>query len=297
MTPDDLRTVPPVAEPSGTSDAEVLVVIPFRDRNTGNTRLRNLLACLLCLADQSWPRQDYQVVVVESDEKPRFRHIIEPHVDHYLFAPKAGTFNKSWAVNVGVVNTPGDPEAICILDADVLADRDFIARNVARFQRPGTSGHLTYRNMLSLSEAATSHAIRRRLLDRAAQADPDELRGFYLRRPPGCCVWVRASAFHRIGGMDERYEGWGGEDNDFAYRMDFHCAFDAYDDWLLHMAHPAASVLREDGEQVNSHIPGLSWRPGQPIGRMDRFHDEQATHEAHWDRPVTADAQGPAATG
>lgn len=271
VTTEALGALSPAARPSAAEDAEVLVVIPFRDRDTGGARLRNLLACLLSVADQSYPRERYRVVVVESDDRPRFRDIIEPYVDDYLFAPKPDTFNKSWAVNVGVVNAPGRAEAICILDADVLADRDFIARNAARFERPGTAGHLTYRNMLSLSETATSNAIRNRLMRGADQADPQTLRGFFLRRPPGCCLWVRPSAFHRIGGMDERYEGWGGEDNDFVYRMDFNSAFDSYDDWLLHMAHPPASLLMENGELVNAHIPGLSWRPDQPIGRIDRF--------------------------
>jgi glycosyltransferase involved in cell wall biosynthesis len=277
---EDVRALTPIVPPTGRHDAEVLVVIPFRDRDSGMNRLRNLLACLLSLGDQTFPRERYQVVVVESDEKPRWREVIEPHVDHYIFAPKPGTFNKSWAVNVGVVNAPGQAEAICILDADVLADREFIARNAQRFERPGTSGHLTYRNMLSLSEQSTSEAIRQRLLNGHGQAEPDRLRGFLLRRPPGCCLWVRAGAFHRIGGMDERYEGWGGEDNDFVYRMDFNAAFDSYDDWLLHMAHPPASVLMENGELVNAHIPGLSWRPIESIGRVDQFVTEEARHVA-----------------
>ncbi|MGI5212755.1 glycosyltransferase [Plantactinospora sp. CA-290183] len=271
VTPDELKALAPSTRPAAGADAEILVVIPFRDRDTREARLRNLLACLHTLHDQSYARERYRVVVVETDDRPRFSEVIRPHVDDYIFAPKADTFNKSWAVNVGVVNAARAAEVICILDADVLTDRDFIARNAARFQRPGTAGHLTYRNMFSLSETATSNAIRQRVLGGAGQADPDTLRGFLLRRPPGCCLWVRTGAFHLIGGMDERYEGWGGEDNDFVYRMDFNAAFDSYDDWLLHMAHPPSSLLMEDGELVNAHIPGLSWRPDGPIGRIDRF--------------------------
>ncbi|MGW0804682.1 glycosyltransferase [Nonomuraea sp. NPDC002799] len=253
------------------SRAEALIVIPFRDRDTGGARLRNLLACLLALRDQSFPRQAYQVVVVESDDEPRWREVIEPFADHYLFARNPGLFNKSWAVNAGVVNSPGAAELICVLDADVLADRDFVTRNVARFQRPGTAGHLTYRDMFCLDESSTSWAIRERIERRAADADPDHLRGFLLRRPPGCCLWVRRAPFERIGGMDERYEGWGGEDHDFVYRFDIAAPFDSYDDRLLHLTHPPASVLRDDGELINAHIPPLSWKPVEPIGRLDRF--------------------------
>lgn len=259
---------------------EVLVVIPFRDRGSGR-RLRNLLACLQALRDQSVERGFYRVVVVETDERPRWRAAVEPYADHYLFAHKPGLFNKSWAVNVGVVNAPGRAGIVCVLDADALADRDFVARNAARFRRPGVMGHLSYRDMWCLDETSTSRAIEERLWRGAAQADADGLRAFVLRRPPGCCVWVRTSAFHRIGGMDERFEGWGGEDNDFAYRMDINSAFDHYDDQLLHMYHPSSAVLREDGELVNAHIPALSWGPSEtPIGDPDRFVPQPAAADA-----------------
>ncbi|HEX6527947.1 MAG TPA: galactosyltransferase-related protein [Streptosporangiaceae bacterium] len=266
---DELRDVPPGTPLSSPGEAEVLIVIPFQDRGAEQHRLRNLLACLLALRDQSSPRERYQVTVVETDGEARWSDVIRPRADHYLFAAKPGPFNKSWTVNVGVTHTPGRPEVICILDADVLVDRQFVERNAARFRRPGTGGHLTYRNMLSLDEPATSHAIRERVSQRKPQPDPDHFRGFMLRRPPGCCVWVRSAAFERIGGMDERYEGWGGEDYDFLHRLDLDTPLDNHDDWLLHMHHPPSAFIREDGGLVD--IPPLSWRPTEPIGRMDRF--------------------------
>jgi N-terminal domain of galactosyltransferase len=264
----DQPTGPPLADPAG---AEVLVVIPFQDRGQDRSRLRNLLACLLSLRDQSCARERYQVTVVESDAAERWSEVIGPRADHYIFARKPGPFCKSWAVNVGVTHSPGRPDVICILDADVLADREFITRNATRFRGPGTGGHLTYRNMLSLDEPATSRAIRDRVRRRAPRASPDHFRGFLLRRPPGCCVWVRAEAFRRIGGMDERYEGWGGEDYDFVHRLDLDAPLDYYDDWLLHMHHPPSAFIREDGGLAD--IPPLSWQPTEPIGRLDRFAD------------------------
>lgn len=251
--------------------APVLIVIPFRDRGADESRLRNLLACLLSLRDQSASRVSYRVAVVETDEEPRWRDILTPWTDRYLFARKPGLFNKSWAVNVGVVDDAGAAELICILDADVLVDRDFVARNMARFQKPGAMGHLTYRDMWSLDEASTSRSIKQRLRQRAAEVNPAALRGFVLRRPPGACLWVRLSSFHAIGGMDERFEGWGGEDNDFSYRLDTHSAFDSYNDLLLHMYHPPSAALRDDGQLLNAHIPGLSWQPGEKIGDLARF--------------------------
>jgi hypothetical protein len=122
--------------------------------------------------------------------------------------------------------------------------------------------------MLCLDEPATSHAIREQLQRREPQASPDHFRGYLLRRPPGCCVWVRSAAFSQIGGMDECYEGWDGEDHDFRDRLDRDTPLDSYD-WLLHMHHPPSAFIREDGGLAD--IPPLSWRPAEPIGRLDRF--------------------------
>jgi hypothetical protein len=274
----DLAELSPGTRLSPSARPEVLIAIPFRDREPGGgDRLRNLVACLLSLRDQSYPRDNYQVTVVETDDKPRWREVIAPLADNYFFASKPDTFNRSWGVNTAVANTPGPTEIICIQDADVLADRDFVARNAARFTGPGTMGHHPYRDMLCMDHISTWRAIRERLHGRAPEADPRHVRGFTLRRGPGCCVWARADAFHRVGGMDERYEGWGGEDIDFNYRFAMDFAYDCYDDVLLHMRHPASSALREDGELINAHIPPLSWRPEGPIGRLDKFETVLAT--------------------
>ncbi len=266
-----LRALPTgPANPEGTS-SQVLIVVPFRDHSATGSRLRNLLACLLSLRDQTAPRDSYRVVVVESDETPRWRDVIEPYTDRYLFAPKSSSFNKSWAVNTGVIDDCGHAELICVLDADVLVDREFIVRNLTRFERPGVMGFLTYRDMWNLDESSTSWAIKQRLYCRAPSVDPESLRAFVLRRPPGACIWVRLSAFHTVGGMDERFEGWGGEDNDFVYRLDTHSAFDSYGDPLLHMHHAPSATLRTDGELLNASIPSLSWKPGNMIGDIRRF--------------------------
>ncbi|MEV6689890.1 glycosyltransferase [Micromonospora sp. NPDC051196] len=251
---------------------EVLVVIPFHSRlQGGGERLRNLLACLRSLRDQSLPREQYQVTVVESDEQSRWRDVISRFADNYIYARKDGVFNKSWAMNVGVANTPGPTEIICHMDADVLADRDFLARNVDRMREPGTMGHLPYRDMVAMDYPATWRAIRERLHGGAAAPDPRRLRAFTLRRGPGLCFFARAELYYRTGGMDERFQGWGGEDIEFNYRFGFDAAYDAYDEPLLHMRHPSYSELRADGKLINAHLVPGSWQPTRPIGQLEQF--------------------------
>ncbi|WP_394840135.1 hypothetical protein LVJ94_24935 [Pendulispora rubella] len=267
----DVSAHPPGPRGSVDGPIDVLVIVPFQGREAREARLRNLVSCLLALRDQSFPRERYAVALVESDEVPRVRSVAAPFVDHYAFAFKEGIFNKSWAANVGAVHSPGNAPLLCFLDADMLVDRDYIARNAARFQRPGTGAHVTYRDVLCLDPASSSAAIRQRIHRRAPAADTSSLRGFLGRRPRGGSFWIRRPIFERIGGFDERYQGWGGEDVDFFFRVELATPLDSYDDTLLHLHHPPGPIPRHDGKKVNARIPWLSWQPEEPIGRLDRF--------------------------
>ncbi len=169
----------------GDHPVDAAVVIPFRAPDDATGRVRNLAAVLNALADQSHPRDRYRVVVVESDSRSRWRDLFADACDAYVFAPDPGRFNKSWTVNVGVVHGARPAELVCVLDGDILVDRDFVARAVERFARPGTQAHWPFEDMLFLDPSASSRAVRARCLDGAAEPGQDRLRGVFLRRPPG----------------------------------------------------------------------------------------------------------------
>ncbi|MFG1675333.1 glycosyltransferase [Micromonospora sp. NPDC049282] len=268
--PDD--TAPPVHPIAARSPSPptVLVVVPFRDGRAEAVRLRNALACLRGLADQALPRHRYHVTVVESDSQPRWREAVSPLADTYLFAHKDGPFNKAWAVNVGVHNSPVRSDLVCVLDADILVDRQFLPRNAARFLHAGVGALLPYRDALYLDPAASGHAIARRCLHATPSAERESLRGFLLRSPSGGCVWLRTELFRRVGGLDERFEGWGGEDDDFAIRLGLWAALERYSDTLLHLYHPPARAEIRDGVPTNGPSRGQYW-PTLEVGVIDRY--------------------------
>ncbi|MFF3242735.1 glycosyltransferase family 2 protein [Streptomyces sp. NPDC002870] len=249
--------------------AEVRIVIPFRDRESG-LRTRNLLACLQALEDQEGGLA-HRVTVVESDTEPRTRQQLEPLVDRYVFAPKEGLFNKAWAVNVGAVDAASDAPYLCVLDADILVDRAFVARNAARLREGGHGIHLPFRWSLSLDEASTRHAIGLRTSRGDADVPDAVLRGLLLREPPGGCVWLRTEIFHAVGGFDERYEGWGGEDDDVIARLTGAAPLRRFDDQLLHLNHPRPEMTRDDGVPFNAGIEPLSWHSGFGYGDPGKF--------------------------
>ncbi|MEN3358857.1 MAG: hypothetical protein V7637_2839 [Mycobacteriales bacterium] len=120
--------------------------------------------------------------------------------------------------------------------------------------------------MLCLDAAASAWAIGERCGRRLSDVDWAALRGFIVHRAPGGCVWMRRDVFEGIGGLDERYEGWGKEDMDLLLRLQLATVLHNFDDPMLHLDHPPSFDLAG-----NADIPWLSWEPDAPIGRLDRF--------------------------
>ncbi len=260
--PGNSRTAP------GRTGAVVTVVIPFRDRSADQCRLRNMLACLSAFADQSLPRPEYRLVVVELDSEPRHAELIRQRADCYVFLPCTGHFNKAWGVNAGVVQAGSDSEILCICDGDILVDRDFLERNLSKFSARGHQAHWPFCDPLCMDPVSTDAAITRRCLMGEPEIPLDIISGVRLRQPPGACIWVRTDAFHRIGGMDERFEGWGGEDLDFAFRLNVVGPVDRFDDLLLHMFHQRPQIT-QDGRRFYAGRRLLTWRPAGSIGQLD----------------------------
>ncbi|WP_329158214.1 galactosyltransferase-related protein [Streptomyces anulatus] len=257
----------------GARPVDAAVVIPFRAPDDATGRVRNLAAVLNALADQSHPRDRYRVVVVESDSRPRWRELFADACDAYVFAPDQGRFNKSWTVNVGVVHGARPAELVCVLDGDILVDRDFVARAVERFTRPGTQAHWPFEDMLFLDPDSSARAVRTRCLDGAPGPGQDHLRGVLLRRPPGGCVWLREDLFTRIGGMDERFCGWGGEDQDFVWRAERYGPMDRHRDPLVHLHHNRAAHRGDDGTPFYEEVESAgfcSWPCDSDFGRLDK---------------------------
>jgi hypothetical protein len=266
----ELSRLPASGSGSVPADASVQIVIPFGDDAVGG-RVRNLLACLHALRDQSAPRHGYTVTVVEASLAPLWQPLIEPLTDVYLFARQTGPFNKSWAVNVGVANSPHRYRFGCVLDSDILVDRNFVRRNTDRLVREDHVAHLPFQWAFNLSEQASSRAIRHRVIDGNASVPLEVLRGFLKRGSPGGCLWVTDDAFRQIAGFDERFEGWGGEDDDIVARLARAGTVRRYDDPLLHLHHPRPQMTDGRGKLLNAHIEQGSWPAESPYGDIDRY--------------------------
>ncbi|KAF5052387.1 Glycosyl transferase family 2 [anaerobic digester metagenome] len=95
----------------------ISVVVPTFNEETGIER------CLLSLEDQTLPRDQYEVIVVDGDSKDRTREIAASHADRVFIqtSPKVGG-----ARNDGVL--AAEASLVATTDADCILPRDWLER-------------------------------------------------------------------------------------------------------------------------------------------------------------------------
>jgi len=189
------------------------VILTYRDGTTPDRR-RNLLATLAWL--ETTPACD--VVVVEQDALPRLTGPL-PHPNcRIVFAYNPGPFNKAWGYNIGARGAERSILAFC--DADIIV-HDVLAASV-ELCLGGCQVVKPYRRLIDLTPAETD-VVRAGRFDFQPQRDPgaapDREGSAEFVVLCGGLFLIRADAFARIGCWDERFRGWGGEDDAFTYRV------------------------------------------------------------------------------
>ncbi|MDZ7839258.1 MAG: galactosyltransferase-related protein [Gammaproteobacteria bacterium] len=181
-------------------------LITFRDDD--GARLPLLEAVTAWLAEIP----SLEVIVVEQGAAPRLTpgHL-GAHV-RILHVFNDGPFNKSWGLNVAARNA--SHELLVTGDADMIMAGEALSRalTVCRDHYDAVN---PYSNLVDLTKPQTE-AILRGETDLAAVQPPpgrDRLsQGEHLCFCGGICVF-RREVYFALGGMDERFLGWGGEDD------------------------------------------------------------------------------------
>jgi hypothetical protein len=185
-----------------TSDApEVSFIIGHR----GMQRLPHLLATLRSIAGQR--DAAIECIVVEQSVAPEARGSLPSWVRHIhtpLPAPDY-PFNRSWAFNAGAREARG--RLLIFHDNDMLCPARYAAEIVARANE-GSSFFELKRFIFYLGETASRAMFATGVLPTDA---PDVI----VQNLQGGSVAAEREAFFAIGGFDESFVGWGGEDNEF----------------------------------------------------------------------------------
>ncbi|WP_028603911.1 glycosyltransferase family 2 protein [Ottowia thiooxydans] len=247
------------------------IILTYRGDPSG-VRHANLLTVLAFLAETpEWP-----VLIVEQDGLPSLGGPL-PHPNcAVLFAYNAGSFNKAWGLNIGVRRS--NAPVIVFTDADLLIP-DMLPRSVEHCLR-NTQMVKPYRQVLDLSPETTAHL---RAGDQTAlqrmpgTASTRQMQG---ETAPLCggAFAIRRDAFLKLGGWDERFVGWGGEDDAFSYKVQrARLATLEFDDAIaLHLHHPRSRDRETHAAQYASNLALLEryHRYDQP--QLERLQEVQS---------------------
>jgi hypothetical protein len=189
-------------------------IMTYRDGGDP-ARRRNLDAVLAWLA--GFP--ELEITLVEQDDAPRLEGPL-PHPDvRTTFTYNPGPFNKSWGFNVGFrLSTAA---WLAFGDADLIVGDAL--RSALSYLASGYHAVKPYRRLLDLTDEESEHIRAGRFdwIPARAPADAPNREGVGERIVyAGGLVLLARTAFTAMGGWDERFRGWGGEDDAMSYKLE-----------------------------------------------------------------------------
>ncbi|HEX3582942.1 MAG TPA: galactosyltransferase-related protein [Thermoanaerobaculia bacterium] len=219
-------------------------VVSFVIGHRGLSRLQHLLMTLKSIAGQQGV--PFECVVVEQDRSPLIESHLPPWV-RYRFSHCDTDYNRSATLNEGVAEARG--EIVILHDGDTLVPARYAAEVLAR-ARDGFEFIDVKRFTFYLHPEET-----KRIFDTAIVRPAPAI---VTQNGKGVSIAAARRAYLDIGGFDEDFVGWGGEDNDFWDRVHVHG--NAYEFGYLPMIHLYHEAQKG---KVNSSAAG-----------MRRYHDD-----------------------
>jgi GT2 family glycosyltransferase len=187
-------------------------LITYRESGSSERR-ENLFAVLRWLGQ--WP--ETEVVVIEQDSVPRLeRELLQANGGTRL-AYNPGAFNKAWGLNVAARMARGP--LLALADGDVIVPRAL--PEAAERCAPGQAVK-PYRSIVDLTAEQTAR-VRGGDWSFAPKREPGALKNREGQGEQvvfaGGLFLIRRDDYLQLGGFDERFVGWGGEDDAMTVKL------------------------------------------------------------------------------
>jgi GT2 family glycosyltransferase len=207
------------------------VQISFVIGHRGIERSSHLLLTLQSIAGQR--EAAFECIVVEQSVVPEVKEQLPSWVRYVHTPPPYGhmPYSRSWAFNVGARVARG--EVLVLHDNDMLVPTDYCREIIASF-REGYEVINLKRFIFYLNEQDSALASANG--DLSLQNPPDSI----MQNPQGGgSIAMTREAYFAIGGFDESFIGWGGEDNEFWERAQTRKGWPYGHLPIVHLWHPA----------------------------------------------------------
>ncbi|MEH7384970.1 galactosyltransferase-related protein [Bacillus sp. JJ1521] len=167
-----------------------------------------------------------------------------PKVEICIGINTENPFNRSKAINIAAKQATRD--IFVIVDADIFCDPDSIIDSISYLNKYRMV--IPYKNLIRISEGDTNELVQTNptwpLKKELTRTDH-----VYTEDYSGGIMIISRSAFMRIGGFDERFVGWGGEDDAFYLAFNTICGqFKRLNHTIYHLWHqPLGYHLNPNG--------------------------------------------------
>lgn len=204
---------------------DICYIIGHRSSKTDPARDRNLKAVLLWLKANF----HFEVLVVEQDSsETAIKSLVESFGFRYKFLYNPGFYNRSWAFNVGVCMT--DKSFIVCADNDVVMVPNQLNESLL--------GLMMYESVSPKHIAVDlPEFMTQRFAQDSNTAFPVIAHGRSGINFSSMLVAFRKQSYFKIGGWDEDFRGWGGEDDVQTFKINKVLKYKEYDRPAFHLNH------------------------------------------------------------
>jgi hypothetical protein len=231
--------------------------VSFLIGHRGIERVPLLLTTLSSIAAQA--EVSFECIVVEQDDRPLVQDQLPGWV-RYLHAPLSEPgrlYNRSQAFNDAAIKARG--EVLILHDNDMLVPMGYAAR-AAALCRDGYGVAQMKRFIFYLTQMSSKTLCGggSRLADSESEQVIENLCG-------GGSLVISKSAYWGIGGMDESFVGWGGEDEEFWDRCRTRTVWDYGSLPLIHLWHAPQEGKRAVNGQGAHTVELTAHRRALPV--------------------------------
>lgn len=211
-------------------DPQSRPAVSFIVGHRGLDRLPHLLATLKTIAGQE--DSTVECIVVEQSAKPEIKERVPGWV-RYVHTPLphySMPYCRAWAFNVGARQSRGD--LLILHDNDLLVPACYAAEHLEYFRRGYEIANLK-RFIFYLDRVSTGRFFENGVLPAELAFD-----SILQNAQGGGSLAIARKTFFAIGGFDEAFVGWGGEDNEFWDRAQLRSLYPYGYLPMVHLWHP-----------------------------------------------------------